>query len=882
MASGASPRKRPSSLGSQSQSQLVVFCRPTRSIVWGRGVQQYRIQFSCDREKLNGFPKCLTLKDIRAIIWFPSVILEEQFRKDHTKPIFIAESPGKAAALTNAGFPCIGLAGVQAGWNLRGDSDHLSPEMQLINWKGRLAYQVFDANRATNANVAFAEAKLASVLGVAGANVRLVELPDIRGQDGPDDFLHAQGVEEFKKLVESAVGPDPEARAKACKTKKQAMALVGQFPFLAAQRVVGKRVQLAIRNDWKNRLKVPNSAIKDALELFNASRGDVPREEKRQARATVVNAQGADPIICNEETHIVESKVLAALEMDPDLYVYGGRLVSIRPPTKRRPTSEFRQVTPTVLGIRHMSKVANYLNVKGEKISPPLDIARSIIESWLTGAIREVERIVNVPVMRSNGTVLMEPGYDAETGIILEPQLTVPPIPENPTSEQIQEAKDLLLEVIQDFPVVGSGRSSWLALVLSFFGREMYEGPTPGIAFDGNAAGVGKGMIVQSASMICLGDVVGDNSYVWDEVEIRKKVSTWLEKGIGFVLVDNIPLKAELGNATWDALLTSTRWDDRKLGSNESISVANKFIWSFSGINIVVAKDSKRRIIHCRQETNMEKPAERPASDFLHPELLAWIKQERARLVAAVLTILRGWVCAGRLPGKTPLGSFEGWATTIGGVIEWLGMPSPVKTQSEYEARMGSSGDAGALSVFLHAWFDVFKLEAKKIKEVLSLIETEDIAFREAQKRTHLPKEESDGTIGLEENRSPVRSHQDLKDAMLALCGCRSQRLPAGAYIGRVLASQVNTPAGGLKLIGELDDHTKIMGWRVEEIGNTKSPEKIESARSPQDDSPDNYRAFQMAENTFAGTAGTNPNSVPGVPEPGFSEDLSVAGTGGC
>ncbi len=97
----------------------------------GDGVEQYRIQFSCPREDLNGYPKCLTLKGIRTLTWFPTILIGEVYRKDTSKPIFIAESPGKAAALTNAGFPCIGLAGVMAGWHLKGDSGKPFPRDEV-------------------------------------------------------------------------------------------------------------------------------------------------------------------------------------------------------------------------------------------------------------------------------------------------------------------------------------------------------------------------------------------------------------------------------------------------------------------------------------------------------------------------------------------------------------------------------------------------------------------------------------------------------------------------------------------------------------------------------------------------------------------------------
>ncbi len=347
------------------------------------------------------------------------------------------------------------------------------------------------------------------------------------------------------------------------------------------------------------------------------------------------------------------------------------------------------------------------------------------------------------------------------------------------------------------------------------------------------------------------------------------------------MLVDNIPLRAELGNATWDALLTSATWDDRRLGSNEPISVPNLFIWAFSGNNVVVAKDTKRRVIHCRQEINREDPQKRLASEFLHPDLLSWIKQERPRLIHAILTLLRGWAVAGRPPGQV-LGSFEGWSTVIGGCIEWLGLPSPISTQDEYDERIGSTGEAGALLVFLRAWIEAFGFELRTVRELLTLLGNEDAALREAQRHVHMPEEDSDGTIGLhEKNPDLVRPHQDLRDALVNLCGTRGDRLPDARTVGKLLAGYAKTPTGKLMLLGNMDPHTKVMNWRVERIdvnnrsGNSVTPPEPAIASHLDSCLNDQVRVAS------AGSAGSDSSSDSAIVQPGLSTESSAAGSAG-
>ena len=59
-----------------------------------------------------------------------------------------------------------------------------------------------------------------------------------------------------------------------------------------------------------------------------------------------------------------------------------------------------------------------------------------------------------------------------------------------------------------------------------------------------------------------------------------------------------------------------------------------------------------------------------------HPDLLAWVRRERGRLLVAALTILYAFCRAGRpVPsGLKPWGSFEGWSGLVRAALVWAGM----------------------------------------------------------------------------------------------------------------------------------------------------------------------------------------------------------------
>ncbi len=59
-----------------------------------------------------------------------------------------------------------------------------------------------------------------------------------------------------------------------------------------------------------------------------------------------------------------------------------------------------------------------------------------------------------------------------------------------------------------------------------------------------------------------------------------------------------------------------------------------------------------------------EHPEER--TDFRHPRLLAWVGENRGRILPAALTLLRAYVAAGRPVQRLPgFGSFEEWSDLV-------------------------------------------------------------------------------------------------------------------------------------------------------------------------------------------------------------------------
>ena len=89
---------------------------------------------------------------------------------------------------------------------------------------------------------------------------------------------------------------------------------------------------------------------------------------------------------------------------------------------------------------------------------PSVEVGRAIMEMRNWGnAIRVLRGITTVPLMRPDGSILQQPGYDVAMKLFYVPCIQVPEIPEHPTLEDAKRAKRTLLDLLDYFPIVGSG-----------------------------------------------------------------------------------------------------------------------------------------------------------------------------------------------------------------------------------------------------------------------------------------------------------------------------------------------------------------------------------------------------------------------------------------
>ena len=440
---------------------------------------------------------------------------------------------------------------------------------------------------------------------------------------------------------------------------------------------------------------------------------------------------------------------------------------------------------------------------------PPHWVCDGIMGRKQWQKIPPISAAVTVPTLRFDGTVLQRPGFDADTGIYYRPEMDFPAVPDSPTQADAKGACVDLLEVVSDFPFESpEHKSVWLAAVLSPLARHAYEGPTPLCLIDANVRGVGKGLLAHTAAMIATGQHAPTTTLPRSDEEFRKRITAIALAADPVMLIDNVV--GDVNLPSFDAVLTAPVWTDRVLGmSTMTGAMPLTTCWFMTGNNVSLGGDTIRRSMHCRLESKLERPEERP--DFQHGNLLAWLTGQRARLVVSALTILRGYVVAGRPKRKlTPWGSFEGWSDLVRQAVVWAGQPDPGKTRRQLAET--ADDEVTALRRLLCALDDAVTL-MKQIER-----ESQSSVFHDGISVKQMTNGDVAGNLSYHLSDQVV---EELTEAASDLPGIKVDKNGVDSRsLGRKLAHLRRRVVDGMFLDRERSKHTNY--WFVQHINPTK------------------------------------------------------------
>ncbi len=521
-----------------------------------------------------------------------------------------------------------------------------------------------------------------------------------------------------------------------------------------------------------------------------------------KCRPTII--LGADEYRINDEAIAALSDPKAA----PEVYQRGNQLVRVlrAPKAGKQSRLDRPEGTPRIAAMPYacvselLTRVADFVKVSetqvGRKMTPAHPPDRTISAVLARGhypTIRGLDAVIETPTLRPDGTILDTPGWDAETGLLYEPNADFVPVPEKPTRGQARPCVDRILDLVQDFPFAGESndelyahRAAWLAALLTSLARFAIAGPCPLFFFDANCPGAGKTLLTDIIAIISTGRPMSRTAFPEDEAELRKRITAIALAGDRLMLFDNIAQGYPFGGAALDAALTATTWRDRILGKSEmTTELPLHTVFFATGNNVTLKGDVQRRVVPCRLETKEENPEFR--AEFKHPALLQYVYSNRPQLVCDALTILRAYTAAGCPQSRlTPFGGYEAWSGLIRQAAFWVMEVDPCDTR----AKLSSADPAlSTLAALLEGWEE---LPGGKTGETV------------ADVLRYLNNPDSQNEFAL------------LRGALMEWS--RTDKLPGTGVIGYKLRGFRRRVVGGRMLDAD-PGHGGVQKWRVVQIG---------------------------------------------------------------
>ncbi|GAB2742560.1 hypothetical protein [Sinomonas soli] len=340
----------------------------------------------------------------------------------------------------------------------------------------------------------------------------------------------------------------------------------------------------------------------------------------------------------------------------------------------------------------------------------------------IPAALPTVRYVAGEPILLPDGSTISVPGHHRQQ----EALLAIPhreraywaayTVPAKPTQAEAQAAADFAVsEVLTDFPFETSGDLiRALAYLLTGAARDL-TGATPGWLLDAAERGSGKSLLARIMRLICTGDegytAVGYSRST--DVETGKEIVAAALTGARHLHVDELPRQEKVTSKVLMELITDDGTARRRvLGSSTEVTIPPMTV-TVCGNNAELGGDSNRRFIPIRM-VNHGAVLAFERTGFRHDNIVAWVRENRPRLLAALHTVLayglQHPVPLSKLP--TGFGSFERWMTVVGSALHhivWEGRPASelfAEGRREFLQSQDDEGDDwGPLMAAWHARF---------------------------------------------------------------------------------------------------------------------------------------------------------------------------------
>ena len=417
-----------------------------------------------------------------------------------------------------------------------------------------------------------------------------------------------------------------------------------------------------------------------------------------------------------------------------------------------------------------------------EEATPAAQLLGAALAGKTWPGLRPLHGIAGAPVLRPDGTLLQDPGYDEATGLYLASKIPLDKVPAEPTARQVEAARAFLLDqFLHDFPWVDDAdRANYVGVLATPILRRYQRSLTPFVVYTATMPGSGKTILTSGPGML-----YGQRVLTWthSDEELRKSITSVLADPAGTVVFDNLAEGSVIDSPVLARLITDRTWADRLLGGNKTAVLANDRLWSATGNNLRLGGDMATRTVLIRLNPNMPHPEER--TGFAIPGLDDWILRPTNQrwVLWNLLVLVVDWTHSGapRLPGIT-MRQFTPWAEAVGGFLSHHGIKGFL---GNVETVRDIDDEDATWTAFLGKWLTCLGTDWRTTRQVRLSADTPEFA-------------------------------DDPWDGLFLTDG--RGKFPNEVSLGKRLTGHIDRYHGKYVLRSTKDPHSKVRLWRVEEF----------------------------------------------------------------
>lgn len=329
--------------------------------------------------------------------------------------------------------------------------------------------------------------------------------------------------------------------------------------------------------------------------------------------------------------------------------------------------------------------------------------------------VRRLRGVATFPVPLADGTVLQQPGYDATSGLFLREGLSMAPIPDKPSAQQVDGALSFLLsKFLADFPWISdSDRANALAMLLTPLLREIIDDVFPFPYITAPERGSGKTLLADLVSILYGGAM---RTLPKDEKEVEKTITSALRGAAPVIVFDNIPQDVTIKSPALAALLTMRYWTARILGGSRDGTWPNDRLWIATGTNVSLGGDFAQRSMRIAMDYGKPNPDQRRG--FQIPNIKEWTIEHRGEVLWHLLVLIRAWQLGGaQRDERYVMRGYTTWAKTIAGVLGFHDVEGFLANRDEV---VGQDEDGAEMAIFFHMLRARYGSFARTARQILT------------------------------------------------------------------------------------------------------------------------------------------------------------------